>query len=69
MNVLKTAIGSFLAGLSNRERGIFLRRYFYVEECSHIAQRYGIRESNVRLILSRTRKKLSDYLRKEGFDL
>ena len=69
MKALKSAIGAFLTGLSNRERGIFLRRYFYVEGYSHIAQRYGIRENNVRLILSRTRKKLSDYLRKEGFDL
>lgn len=64
---LKVGIGTFLKNLPERDRGIFLRRYFYVEEMADIARRYAMKETNVRLILSRTRKKLADYLRKEGF--
>ena len=64
---LKRQIHSFLLALSVRDRGIFLRRYFYVEEMAAIAHRYGIKESNVRLILSRTRQKLRSHLEKEGF--
>lgn len=63
---LKAEMGRFLRRLPERERGIFLRRYFYGEEMSWIAQRYGLKETNVRLILSRTRKKLKEHLRKEG---
>ena len=64
---LKSQIREFLQGLPERDRGIFLRRYFYVEEIPAIARRYMLRQSNVRLILSRTRQKLKDHLQKEGF--
>ena len=63
---LKSQIREFLQGLPERDRGIFLRRYFYVEEIPAIARRYMLRQSNVRLILSRTRQKLREYLEKEG---
>lgn len=66
MEVLKTAIGAFLKQLPDRERSIFLRRYFYVEDFAEIGQRYGLKDTNVRLILSRTRKKLAHHLQKEG---
>lgn len=64
---LKNQIYRFLQDLPVRDRGIFLRRYFYVEEIPAIARQYYLRESNVRLILSRTRQKLKDHLKKEGF--
>lgn len=63
---LKTAIGGFLQGLPERDRNVFLRRYFYLEDTAAIARRYVLRQANVRLILSRTRQKLKDYLQKEG---
>ena len=66
---LKSQIREFLQGLPERDRGIFLRRYFYVEEIPAIARRYMLRQSNVRLILSRTRQKLKDHLQKEGFSV
>jgi RNA polymerase sigma-70 factor (ECF subfamily) len=56
-----------LESLPSRERSVFLRRYFYTESFGQIADRYGLREANVRLILSRTRKKLKDFLEKEGY--
>jgi RNA polymerase sigma-70 factor (ECF subfamily) len=60
-------INRFLETLSERERNVFLRRYFFTESTQEIARRYGLRSSNVLMILSRTRKKLKLYLRQEGY--
>lgn len=67
--LLEELIEKFLRQLSPRDRGIFLRRYFYAESLREIAQRYDMKEANVRLCLSRTRHKLRAYLRKEDFPL
>ena len=64
---LAIAINSFLQTIRRRDGDIFLRRYFYVETMEQIAERFGLSEQNVRAILSRSRRKLRDYLRKEGF--
>lgn len=66
---LAQSIRSFLNTLPEREQDIFLRRYYYAEPTQAIAGRYGMRDANVLRILSRTRKKLKDYLTKEGYDL
>ena len=66
---LADSMNSFLRGLSSRDCDIFLRRYFFVESTAQIAKRYSIRESNVLLILSRTRKKLKEYLIQEGYQI
>lgn len=63
---LSESINSFLATLEVRERGIFIRRYFFVESTADIAARYGVSRANVLAILSRTRKKLKKHLDKEG---
>ena len=60
------AVNRFLAALPARERRIFLRRYFYAEPIAGIAADMGLKDANVRLILSRTRKRLKQYLHKEG---
>ena len=67
--LLEELIGQFLQQLSQRDRGVFLRRYFYMESRKDIAARYGMKETNVRLCLSRTRQRLREYLRKEDFPL
>ena len=67
--LLRDAIQCFLLQISQKDRMVFVRRYFYLEDTPSIAQRYGLKESNVLLILSRTRKKLKQYLIKEGYDL
>jgi len=64
---LQAAIGQFLETLPRREQGIFLRRYFYAESIAQIAKRYEVKDAHVRLILSRTREKLRNHLKKEGF--
>lgn len=56
----------FLESLPKESRLIFLRRYWYVDTIAQIAARYGISESKVKMQLSRTRAKLSEYLKKEG---
>ena len=61
------ALNIFLGIISARERCIFVRRYFYAESSAKIAEKYGEKESNVNLILFRIRKKLKNYLEKEGF--
>jgi len=60
-------LNRFLHSLPARECNIFLQRYFYVESTAQIARKYGIRESGVLVILSRTRAKLRAYLEKEGY--
>lgn len=64
---LAAAINGFLQKQPLQQRQVFLRRYFYLEEIPAIAYRYGIKETNVRMILSRTRQKLRKHLIKEGY--
>lgn len=60
-------INHFLHSLPERECNIFLRRYFYAESTANIAERYQIRQSNILMILSRTRKKLKKHLKREDY--
>lgn len=64
---LARAIRAFLNTLPAREQDIFLRRYFFVEESSVIAQRYGMKPATVLRTLSRTREKLKKFLTQEGY--
>lgn len=66
---LRDAVNGFLGTLRGRDREVFLRRYFRVEDTGAIAQAMELRETGVRTILSRTRKKLKQYLIKEGLIL
>lgn len=64
---METCIKSFLQTLSKRDRGIFLRRYFFAEEIDDIAKRFHESNANVLMILSRTRKKLRTHLTEQGY--
>ena len=66
---LAKTIRTFLDTLPDREQDIFLQRCFYVEDPETIARRHKIRQSNVNLILCRTRAKLKTYLKQEGYNL
>lgn len=66
---LEELLNGFLYSLSERDRSIFILRYFYMEGTSDIAREHSIRESNVLMILSRTRKKLRERLEKEGYTI
>lgn len=64
---LGRAVNAFLKNEPVRRRNVFLRRYFYMEDLPDIAKRYGLTESNVRMMLSRTRQRLKKYLQQEGY--
>ena len=64
---LTKAVDRFLRQLPERECNIFLRRYFFTESGAEIADRYGIRENHVSVLLCRTRKKLRLFLEEEGY--
>ncbi len=64
---LQRCVNAFLHTLPARDCDLFLRRCFYAEDTAALARAFGLKEANVRLILSRTRKKLKDYLKTEGF--
>ena len=66
---MMVAIDRFLWSLPKRERILFIRRYYHFDEIKAIAKRYGLGVSNVKIILSRTRIKLREYLEKEGYAL
>lgn len=63
--LLTEAINTYLYKLPERECNIFIRRYFFAETTAQIAKKYDLKESNVLMILSRTRKKLQAYLVQE----
>ena len=64
---LGQCIRIFVRALPERDANVFVRRYFFTEPVTAIARRYGLNESNVAVILHRTRKKLKAHLIKEGF--
>ena len=62
-------LNTFLSGLTQEKRLIFMRRYWYTDSIHSISQRYGISESKVKTTLFRTRNELEKFLRKEGITL
>ncbi|MBR4072888.1 MAG: sigma-70 family RNA polymerase sigma factor [Clostridia bacterium] len=63
---LSQIIDLFLRQLSCEERCVFLRRYWYFDSVKDISKRYNLSEGQVKMRLSRTRKKLLLKLQKEG---
>ena len=55
-------LNKFLYAQPERQRNIFVRRYFYTDSVPDIAKRFGTSQANVLKILSRTRQKLKEYL-------
>lgn len=66
---LEQAIRNFLKTLPSRDQDVFVRRYFFVESTDAIAARYAMKPNTVLRTLSRNRKKLKEYLIREGFAL
>ena len=64
---LQRAVNAFLGRLPRRDCDIFVRRCFYLETPDEIAGRYGLRTNTITVSLHRTRKKLREYLIKEGY--
>lgn len=66
---LAVSVDRFIRSLPQRERNVFVRRYFYTEPIARIAERYGFTSSNTSVILNRVRQKLKAHLAKEGYML
>ena len=69
IKALSQTISCFLKGEPRKRRIAFVRRYFYMEDVSAIAEALGLQEANVRMMLCRTRQALKEYLLQEGYDL
>lgn len=65
---LRDVLNRFLWSLPQKTRNICVRRYWYVSSVSEIANDYSMKESTVAMLMFRTRKKLKDYLEKEGVE-
>ena len=66
---LSDSLSRFISSLPERERLIFVRRYFYLYTISEIAKSLSLKESTTAMALSRTREKLRRHLTEEGFAL
>jgi len=63
------AINSFLIKEKQAARVVFVLRYFNGESINAISERFKMSESKIKSMLFRTRKKLKDYLEKEGLTI
>lgn len=66
---LRDSLDRFVKALSERDRRVFLQRYWYACPVSEVAADCGLTVSHVTVLLLRLRKKLKAHLEKEGFPL
>lgn len=64
---LAESINRFLENISETERIVFVRRYWYIQSISEIAEYFSFSESKVKSLLFRIRKKLYKQLKKENY--
>ena len=60
------AINAFLKGLPQKQRDLFVQRYWYAAEYDVLSKTFRMSEAHVRVTLSRLRKRLQKNLEKEG---
>ena len=56
-----------MSRLPARQRGVFMRRYWFFDDAKTIAGLFGVTERRVNSLLAKTRKELRSYLIKEEF--
>jgi len=66
---LGVLLNTFLRSLNTDERNTFIGRYYYMDSLKEVAEYCGMRESKAKTVLFRTRQKLKEYLREEGYEL
>lgn len=62
-------ISEFLYTQKEEVRNVFICRYYFFDSVREIADNYSFTESKVKNMLFNTRKKLKDYLIKEGIEI
>lgn len=63
---LRDSLNTFLSSLSEKNRNIFLLRYWYMFPVNKISEQYSMSEGAVKMTLQRIRKKLREFLEREG---
>jgi len=66
---LSQSINAFLSTCPEKQRNIFVRRYWFFDSISEIAGRYGYSQSKVKTTLFRMREGLKIHLQKEGYTI
>ena len=66
---LTELISDFLRKEKADVRNVFIRKYYFFDSVGDIAKRYSFTEDKVKSMLYHTRKKLKDYLIKEGVEI
>ena len=62
-------ISKFLWSEKELDRNVFLRKYWFFDSISDIAERYSMNENSVKSMLFRSRNRLREFLRKEGVEV
>ncbi len=68
-HLLSEAISRFLHTLPEESIAAFVGRYYYADSVKDIARSLRMSEARLKSLLFRIRKKLKEYLEKEGFTL
>ena len=63
---LAKTVDAFLDTLSEEQRNLFLRRYWFFDSVKELSRSFGMSESKVKVTLYRIRNQLKDYLAKEA---
>ena len=63
---LTALLNRFLRKLPEKDRTVFLLRYYYAGTKEDIARKTGLSSNQVKYILQKVRKQLADTLKKEG---
>ncbi len=63
---LREELNAFLRSLDKNKRAVFVRRYWFGDSVARIAEISGFSQSKIKMILSRTKRKLKKTLEKEG---
>lgn len=66
VKALADIIDTFLRGIGENERRVFICRYWYMDSIADICEQFGFGQSKVKMMLLRTREKLLKELVKEG---
>ena len=66
---LREVLNRFLASLPQKNRMIFVRRYWYTDSAADIAAAYDMNENAVNALLFRMRRKLKQQLHGAGIDV
>ena len=67
--LIRQILNDYLYSLKERDRSLFIRRYFLMESCRTIGKDLGMTQSAVSTRLSRLRQKLKQQLVEEGIAL